>query len=159
MKKLILLLFISFIGYGQENIERYKLYETSNMFTSLLLDTATGRIWQLQIGLKDVKQTKTILNDEELAISVSDAKDLFEIRKMIIRETGLKEGPLTFEDAIETDFYNVQKNGRFKLYPTDNDFNFIMLDVISGESYQVQWNNDKDYRFIERFSDYPYETD
>lgn len=43
-----------------------------------------------------------------------------------------------------------QKPGRFFLYPTENNFNFILLDQISGKCWQVQWNIDKDKRGIWR---------
>ena len=45
----------------------------------------------------------------------------------------------------------LQQNGRFKLYPTDNTYNFIMVDVIDGRTWQVQWNIDKDKRLVLRF--------
>ena len=48
-------------------------------------------------------------------------------------------------------YYPIAKNGRFKLYPTDNSYNFIMVDTINGKTYQVQWNIDKDKRFVIRF--------
>lgn len=38
--------------------------------------------------------------------------------------------------------------GRFILHPTDNIYNFIMLDQITGQTYQVQWSFDEDKRFI-----------
>lgn len=41
-------------------------------------------------------------------------------------------------------------NGRFTLYPTNNIYNFILLDQINGKAYQVQWNSDKDKRFVSR---------
>ena len=41
-------------------------------------------------------------------------------------------------------------NGRFTLYPTNNIYNFILLDQIDGRTYQVQWNSDKDKRFVSR---------
>ena len=41
-------------------------------------------------------------------------------------------------------------NGRFNLYPTENMYNFILLDQINGNTYKVQWHNDKDKRFIRR---------
>lgn len=41
-------------------------------------------------------------------------------------------------------------NGRFTLYPTNNIYNFILLDQINGRTYQVQWNNDEDKRFVSR---------
>ena len=43
-----------------------------------------------------------------------------------------------------------QINGRFTLYSTNNIYNFILLDQINGKTYQVQWNNDKDKRFVSR---------
>lgn len=33
-------------------------------------------------------------------------------------------------------------NGRFELYPTENIYNFILLDQIDGRSWQVQWSLD-----------------
>lgn len=33
-------------------------------------------------------------------------------------------------------------NGRFTLYPTQNHYNFILLDQINGRTWQVQWNTD-----------------
>lgn len=38
--------------------------------------------------------------------------------------------------------------GRFVLQPTDNIYNFIMLDQVTGQTYQVQWSFDEDKRFI-----------
>jgi hypothetical protein len=40
--------------------------------------------------------------------------------------------------------------GRFELYPTENIYNFVMLDKIKGDCYQVQWNFDADKRFVIR---------
>lgn len=39
-------------------------------------------------------------------------------------------------------------NGRFTLYPTENMYNFLLLDQINGAVYQVQWSMDKEYRFV-----------
>lgn len=41
-------------------------------------------------------------------------------------------------------------NGRFTLYPTENMYNFILLDQLNGTTYQVQWNNDENKRFVSR---------
>ena len=40
--------------------------------------------------------------------------------------------------------------GQYELYPTNNMYNFIMVDVINGETWQVQWNFDKEKRFAQR---------
>ena len=38
--------------------------------------------------------------------------------------------------------------GRFVLQPTENIYNFIMLDQVSGQTYQVQWSFDEEKRFV-----------
>jgi len=43
-----------------------------------------------------------------------------------------------------------EKNGRFFLYPTTNNYNFILLDQIDGRTWQVQWSIDKEDRMIIR---------
>lgn len=39
-------------------------------------------------------------------------------------------------------------NGRFELYPTQNIYNFILLDRIDGKIWQVQWSFDEEGRVI-----------
>jgi len=38
--------------------------------------------------------------------------------------------------------------GRFVLYPTTNTYNFILLDQVNGKTYQVQWSQEQDKRFV-----------
>ena len=38
--------------------------------------------------------------------------------------------------------------GRFELYPTENMYNFVLLDNIKGYCWQVQWSFDQDTRFV-----------
>jgi len=38
--------------------------------------------------------------------------------------------------------------GRFTLYPTENIYNFLLLDQIDGNVYQVQWSMDAKYRGV-----------
>ena len=42
-------------------------------------------------------------------------------------------------------------NGRFTLYPTENMYNFLLLDQINGIVTQVQWSNDAKKRGIVTF--------
>ena len=60
-------------------------------------------------------------------------------------------------DAMQYDLNSIPlaegedaKPGRFFLYPTENTFNFILLDQIDGRVWQVQWNIDRDKRGIWR---------
>ena len=165
MKKLLLFLFIPFVCFGQEDIERYKVYNTTNIYTCLLLDSATGQIWQLQIGLPDVDRLKSVLSDKKLTETLAGYtqqhnKDMkyweenYNSKADSIVSVKDKEyyKPLSLENKLNDDYYYpIAKNGRFKLYPTGNSYNFIMVDTINGKTYQVQWNIDKDKRFVIRF--------
>ena len=86
-KFLFLLVFIPLLSFSQEDIERYKVYETTNIYTSLLLDTATGKIWQLQIGIGDTGQIKTILSDYEYAETLEDITETYNERMKYWEET------------------------------------------------------------------------
>lgn len=41
-----------------------------------------------------------------------------------------------------------EKNGRFFLYPTTNIYNFILLDQVSGRTWQVQWGKQSERMVI-----------
>lgn len=89
----------------KNKVGRYIVYRTTNIYNSLKLDTASGRITALQIGIN---------ND----------KSRFEY---------------TVCNAIEDD-PKWRIIGRYELYPTGNNFNFILIDTILGQAYQVQWS-------------------
>ena len=42
----------------------------------------------------------------------------------------------------------ILKAGRFELTPTQNRWNFILLDRVSGQAYQVQWSFEEKNRFV-----------
>ena len=45
-----------------DEVARYKLYPTTNMWTFLKLDTRNGRIWQVQWSFEDDKRFETALS-------------------------------------------------------------------------------------------------
>lgn len=158
MKKLLLLLFLPLVSNAQVNIERYKIYPTDNIYTSLKLDTATGKIWQVQIGIGDsIDATITVLSIFPLAEFESE---IIEKHKRFTKEweeeynnnpDASPEDVKFFKPAPLEEFislWDIAQNGRFKLYPTDNMYNFIMLDVIDGDTYQVQWSIEEDERIV-----------
>ena len=103
---LLILLFVPLISFGQEDIERFKLYPTTNMWTFLELDTATGLVWQVQYSVDNVNESfKTVLND----IVLNDSEQL---------------------------------NGRWKLYSTQNMYQFLLVDVMGGAVIQIQWSTE-----------------
>jgi alpha-galactosidase len=60
----------------------------------------------------------------------------------LVGELTINSTPLVWTDE--------EINGRFTLYPTENMYNFILLDQINGKTWQVQWNNEVNKRFISR---------
>jgi hypothetical protein len=61
------------------------------------------------------------------------------------------------EDGIQTEiilnpvslvFKEKEINGRFNLYATENMYNFLLIDQIDGDVFQVQWSMDAKNRGI-----------
>ena len=163
MKKLLFLFMLPALVFSQEDIERYKVYPTENIYTSLLLDTANGRIWQLQIGVGDTDRVKTVLSDWKLASTLEliteqwnrwyydDMKYWQEEYNskpdsIVSAEDKANKKPISLEQYIGNN--NVAQNGKFKLYPTGNTYNFIMVDVESGKTWQVQWSTKENERLV-----------
>ncbi|RZK39904.1 MAG: hypothetical protein EOO90_17160 [Pedobacter sp.] len=48
-----------------------------------------------------------------------------------------REDPLSLISRVSKE---EEKNGRFFLYPTQNMYNFILLDQLDGRVWQVQWS-------------------
>lgn len=73
--------------------------------------------------------------------------------KMWQVQYSIKGSDYRFESALsELDLTSVADddavNGRFELYPTQNNYNFILLDRVKGTTYQVQWSIDEENRGI-----------
>ena len=139
MKKFLLLLtLIPLVSFGQDTIpaiplqpliktvptlktevpEKYKLYPTDNTYNHLMLDTASGAIWQVQWSTESETRFKTVISIETLV-----PRDDYE-----------------WLDDLPA--------GRFKLYPTKNTYTFLLLDVKLGRTWQVQWSFEANERFI-----------
>lgn len=101
--------------YGQmmSSTPRYKMYKTVHDYILLKLDTATGRVWMVQIGMGDKSTRRQVAVDDSTPLDDMDP-------------------------AI---------NGRFELYPTNNSYNFVMIDTYVGTTYQVQWHTESNKRF------------
>ena len=104
------------------DIVRYKLYPTQNIWNFIKLDTQTGKMWQVQFSLDSEKRFESVLNARNL-VTIFENKHLSICNGEVI-------------------------NGRFALYPTQNTYNFILLDQISGQTYQVQWSFDEENRIV-----------
>lgn len=94
--------------------ERYKLYQTENIYTFLQLDTKTGMIKQVQWSLNPDNEFSVTINSDDLTY-------------------GSDYGSKTFE-----------------LYPTQNIYQFILIDKTSGNKWHVQWGMESDERWIRK---------
>ena len=92
---------------------RYKMYKTTHDYILLKLDTATGRVWMVQIGMGDKSSRNQFAVDNTTPLGEND----------------------------------IAVNGRFELYPTNNSYNFVMIDTYLGTTYQVQWHTEPNKRF------------
>ena len=176
MKKLILLLlFIPLVSFGQDTIpatkiltqkeaymnkmyelkkdyntkDRYVIYPTENIYTSLLLDTQTGKIEQLQISLGDTPTDRVSLSDryimyDELEAERQYKSDLKRWEEMPDEEKSEWDVKPDYKIYKES----IGKVGQFKLYPTKNMFNFLMVDTINGFTWQVQWSTEEEKRMV-----------
>jgi hypothetical protein len=104
---------VSNLEYKMTMPERFKIYKTDNMYNLLKLDTATGRIEQLQWSLDEKSEGTMIINSEDLS--------LFD-----------------------------KEPGTFELYPTNNMYQFILLDKVLGRTWHVQWGIGSAKRWIKR---------
>lgn len=74
MKRLLFLIivFCYSIGYtsaqNAQNVPRYKMYQTENIYTLLKLDTATGKVWMVQYSLGDNVGMVVPVDDRTLLI-------------------------------------------------------------------------------------------
>ena len=152
MKKLIIIfLFIPLVSFGQETFEdpefiettletpgavpthiptdysaRYKLYKTDNRWTFLKLDTATGEINQMQYSVNENLQGEVALQWRNLNLE-----------------------DMSIEEMATLDWKNTPfPNNRYVLKPTENMYNFILLDQTDGRMWQIQWSMNEDERGI-----------
>mgnify|MGYP001777636544 FL=1 len=105
-----------------DDLFRYKLYPTENMWNFIKLDTRTGKMWMVQFSLESDKRFEYGLSERNLAT------------------WSLFNGDLPNNGEI---------TGRFELHATENTYNFLLLDRIKGRVYQVQWSFDEDERFVD----------
>ena len=108
-------LWLQHIETNQSFKQRYKLYQTDNMYTFLQLDTKTGMIEQIQWSLDSAEEGSMTINDVDLS-----------------------RNSFRYE------------SGSFELYPTQNIYQFILLDKEDGRKWHVQWGFKSEKRWIRR---------
>lgn len=111
------------IEFYSENEGRFCLSETQNMWNFIMLDTYTGRTWQVQFSVKGTDYMFTMpINTYRLAYPTEKSEWI----------------------------------NRFRLYETQNMWNFILLDTYDGRLWQVQYST-KDFENLLCVPINPYE--
>ncbi|MDR3794486.1 hypothetical protein [Phocaeicola sp.] len=91
-----------------EKSGRYCLYSTQNMWTFIMLDTYSGKNWQVQFSVKG--------EDYMFAVPIN-------------------------KFALAYPYKDSNWKGRFQLFETQNMWNFILLDSYDGRLWQVQYSS------------------
>ena len=85
------------------------------------------------------KKSDTTLNEEDFIYKTEE-------------ELAIWYKPKPLEESIKRalEIYEIERNGRFFLYPTENIYNFLLLDQIDGRTWQVQWSTEESKRLVYR---------
>jgi len=108
-------------NYQSPTPAKFRLYPTSNRFTYLRLNTINGFI--------DIVQYSTTNAEDRMIYPLSTSPPLMSL-------FGNALGVPTTLD-------------RYTIYPTQNVWNFLLLDQELGNTYQVQWSQDSTMRGVE----------
>lgn len=131
MKKLIIVLFLTLLAstsFGQIKSQSVIMNDTVNVYKLY----PTKNMWtfiKLNTSNGQMWQVQFAINEEGKR------------REEILSLSRLAYG----NDAVR---------GRFELYPTENMYNFILLDQVDGRTWQVQWSFDYMNRGILPINDY-----
>jgi hypothetical protein len=102
---------------------------------------------------------QNISTDSSVVYRLFSTKNIYNFIKLNTRNGKMSqvqwgtESKYRFETTLsDVSLVNTEeeKNGRFFLYPTPNNYNFILLDQIDGRTWQVQWSIEKEDRMVIR---------
>lgn len=113
--------------------------------------------WSLVFA--DIPSTK-IITDTEIRYQLYPTQNMWTFLKLDTLtgqiwqvQFSIESDAYRFETVLSskdiTDELKLEKIvGRYILYPTQNTYNFILLDQITGYTYQVQWSRDIENRVV-----------
>ncbi len=143
---------------NENYIRTYRIFPTTNMGYFIKLNTRTGQMWQIEFDQKETNQLEIPLNSLSLVEKQEEVDNRFilyptqnswnfllldQINGKIwqvswdIKPERNKIMPLNNSSLIKKQ--NISDN-RFTLYPTQNSWNFLLLDKINGNIWQVRWS-------------------
>lgn len=123
MKKilLLLLLVLSYVGYANAAEPATIVAPTTNAVNNYLLYPTTNIYTFLKLDTRNGKiwQVQYSMDDNEFEVVLNS-------RELV----------------------TAGKPGQFALYPTTNNWTFLLLDTINGDVWHVQWSQEADNRGI-----------
>ena len=115
------------------------------------------------VSFCQAKQTDVIVKDTVNVYKLDPTKNIWTFIKLNTSNGQMNQVHFSLNDSQEQGelILSIQRlafgkdavNGRFELYPTENMYNFILLDKIDGRTWQVQWSYDFKNRGIVPISD------
>ena len=111
---------------------------------------------EINVGTKKTYEQKPIENSS-VVYKLYPTTNMWTFIKLNTRNGHLwqvqyhTESDKRFETNLNTDSRITpenESNERFLLYPTQNSYNFILLDQIDGRIWQVQWSIDPEKRLV-----------
>ena len=139
-------------------IKTYRIFPTVNISYFIKLNTRTGQMWQIEFDQKKSKQQEIPLSNLSLVEKQNEVDNRFTLYatenswnfllldqingkiwqvKWNMKPEKNTISPLNNASLIKNQ--NTTEN-RFILYPTINMWNFLLLDKINGNIWQVRWS-------------------
>lgn len=151
MKRILLLLAISTIGtaygFGQSNTKIASSTETLQRIEESL---QTNNAWLEQIETDlSLKQRYKLYPTENIYTFLQLDTKTGQIEQVQWSLDTEKEGSVTI-NGDDLSYGSDYGSGRFELYPTQNMYQFILLDKVTGRKWHVQWGMEYLKRWIRR---------
>ena len=143
----------------QENyIRTYRIYPTENMWYFIKLNTRTGEMWQIEFDQNITKQLETPLNSLALVKEHKEIDNRFTLYPtqnmwtfLLLDQLDGKIWQLNWDTkpkkseivSLNNSSLIEEQNeigNRFTLYPTQNIWNYLLLDKIDGRLWQIRWS-------------------
>lgn len=132
MKKLILILFVisTSIVFAQEGKED----SISTEDVPRKITTVDGEVLIKTTDRYKIYPTRNTYN----FIKLDTRNGYITAIQWNIEDDKRFEWLISYDDLVPD--HEDKINGRFEIYPTDNIYNFLLLDKINGNTWQVQWS-------------------
>lgn len=143
---------------NENYIRTYRIFPTKDSRYFIKLNTQTGQMWQIEFNLRKSNQLEIPLNSKLLIEKEKEVDNRFTLCNtqnswnfLLLdningkiwqidwdtRPNKSKISALNSSSLIEEE---KEIDNRFSLYPTENSWNFLLLDNINGKIWQIEWN-------------------